>query len=81
MAGYHLNEIPKGEYGFISKVIEECHEYQDALEQDCKLMADLELADIYGALESIVLRRGLTMDDIIIMSDITKRAFRSGERK
>jgi hypothetical protein len=45
MAGYHLREIPRGEFGSYSKVEEEFYEFIDALEQDCHLMALQELSD------------------------------------
>lgn len=47
--GYHLKEIPKGEFGEFSKVLEENFEYEDAMNQGCFLMALLELSDLYGA--------------------------------
>lgn len=49
MAGYHLYEIPKGQMGQYSKVIEEFMEFQDALTQECSIMAILELADLIGS--------------------------------
>lgn len=78
---YHIADIKKGKLGKISKVIEEVEEYKDAKKQKCELMAKLELSDIYGALEAVAESHGLTMKDLKIMSDITKRAFRSGHRK
>ncbi len=50
---YHLKKIKKGEIGKISKVQEEVLEYMDAEKQKCKIMQELELADIYGALEAV----------------------------
>lgn len=78
---YHLKKIKKGELGKISKVQEEVDEYKDALKQKCKIMAELELADIYGALESVAESHNLTMKDLKKMSNLTKRAFKSGDRK
>lgn len=78
---YHIADIKKGKLGKISKVIEEVEEYKDAKKQKCELMAKLELSDIYGALEAVAESHGLTMKDLKSMSDITKRAFRSGHRK
>jgi hypothetical protein len=49
MAGYHLYEIPKGQMGQYSKVTEEFMEFQDALTQECSIMAILELADLVGS--------------------------------
>ena len=78
--GYHLHTITKGELGTISKVKEEIEEFEDALAQDCKLMAMVELSDIYGALEALAETYNLTMQDLAVFSDITKRAFINGVR-
>ena len=43
-------------------------------------MQELELADIYGALEAVAHSHGLKMKDLKKMSKITKRAFKSGVR-
>jgi hypothetical protein len=79
--GYHKRKIQKGELGKISKIIEEIEELEDAEEQNCKIMAQVELADIYGALEEYAKTYNLTMDDLKSMSDITKRAFNDGSRR
>ena len=52
----------------------------DAKKQKCKIMQELELADIYGALEALAVSHGLKMKDLKKMSHITKRAFKSGCR-
>ncbi len=78
MAGYHVRKIKKGVLGEISKVREELEEYEDAIEQGIHIMADCELADLYGALEAVADCRGYTMDDLAAMSDATKRAFKDG---
>ena len=51
--GYHRTKIKKGTLGKISKVQEEIEEYKDAIKQKCEIMAIVELADIYGALEAV----------------------------
>lgn len=79
--GYHLYSIPKGKLGDISKIKEEIEEYEDALNQDCKIMAMVELSDIYGALESLAENYKLSMQDLATFSNITKRAFINGVRK
>ena len=79
--GYHLHNIPKGKLGDISKVKEEIEEYEDALTQGCKIMAMVELSDIYGALESLAESYNLSMQDLATFSNITKRAFTNGVRK
>lgn len=79
--GYHLKKIKKGKLGEISKVQEELHEYEDAMEQGCKIMAVVELSDLYGALEAVAKNHNLTMADLAKMASITSRAFESGHRK
>ena len=82
MAGYHLKEIEKGEYGQFSKVQEEFNELLDAREQKSSIMELVELSDLYGAIESYIENKyNIGMDELEKMSDITKRAFRSGHRK
>lgn len=44
--GYHLQSIPKGEVGCISKITEECLELSDAAVQGCKILVLCELADL-----------------------------------
>jgi hypothetical protein len=78
--GYHIKDIKKGKIGTADKVREELLEFEDALEQKSKIMAQVELADVYGALESLAEENGLTMKDLKIFSDITKRAFNNGFR-
>jgi len=82
--GYHLQNIPKGLYGDLSKVREEFHELADAYEQNSRIMVLHELSDLYGAIEAFLdneFEGKINMDDVKQMSDITKRAFASGERK
>ena len=78
--GYHKNIIAKGTYGSASKVREELEEYEDAMEQKCEIMAQVELADLYGALEALAWSHGLDMNDLRIMSKITSNAFKDGTR-
>lgn len=79
--GYHLSEFPKGELGEISKIEEELNELKDAENQNSKIMISIELSDLYGALEEYCIKQGLTMEDLKIFSNITKRAFKNGCRK
>lgn len=79
--GYHLRKIEKRQVGTIEKILEEVEEYQDAMEQGCKVMALVELCDIYGALELVAEKHDLTMDDLKSMAKITRRAFEDGSRK
>lgn len=82
MAGYHLIDIEKQPYGSIEKIQEEVYELFDAVEQDCRLMQLVELSDIVGAVEGVLEAQfpGMTLQDLITMSDLTKRAFRTGGR-
>lgn len=79
--GYHFQQIPKGTVGHFSKIKEKLAELEDAIDQDCRIMAEVELADLYGAIEAFAKDHyGLDMMDLQKMSDITKRAFRNGHR-
>jgi len=82
--GYHLTDIPKGEYGQLSKVIEEALELKDAMEQGQKIMCLVELSDILGAIEGYLEKHygdTVTVTDLFNMSNATKRAFETGQRK
>ena len=78
--GYHKREIKKGKLGTVSKIREELEELEDALDQGNRIMALCELSDLYGAIEALTSNMGMTMEDLSIMSDATKRAFRTGRR-
>jgi hypothetical protein len=80
--GYHVREIPRGNFGHPSKIKEETEEFFDALEQGSSIMALIELSDLYGAIRGYLEQHhpGMTMDDLRLMSDITKRAFLNGHR-
>lgn len=82
MAGYHINDIPRGTYGHLSKIKEEIVEIEDSVAQGCVIMELVELSDLYGAIEGYLAKNHptVTMDDLKIMSGITKRAFQSGAR-
>jgi hypothetical protein len=79
---YHLRDIPKGVLGELSKVYEEIEEVKDSDEQGAKVMVLLELCDVIGAIESYLEKhhKSITLTDLIVMSDVTKRAFKSGVR-
>lgn len=82
--GYHIAKIPKGEYGEFSKIEEEFLELKDALNQNNKLMALIELSDLLGAMKAFLLREygsKIKLKDLKTMSKATKRAFKTGERK
>ena len=71
---YHLSEINKGTIGESSKIQEELDELNDVIKQNCKIMILLELSDILGAVEEVAKKYNCSLNDLIIMSDITKRA-------
>lgn len=80
MAGYHTVEIAKGVLGQSSKIQEELDELQDAERQNVKILIHCELADLYGALRARAEACGLTMEDLRAMVDLTKEAFKIGQR-
>lgn len=84
MAGYHVDDIPRGQYGELSKVIEEALELKDAMEQGQKLMCLIELSDILGAIEGYLEKHyegKITITDLFNMANATRSAFESGYRK
>ena len=80
MSGYHVTDIQKGKLGTISKIQEELDELKDAENQGSKIMTMVELSDLYGAIEEYCTQQNITMEDLKIFSDITKRAFKNGRR-
>lgn len=78
--GYHIKEIQKGSLGEVSKIQEEFQEFLDAHEQSCVVMEFVELSDLLGAIEAYLLNYNLKLEDLIIMKNITKRAFLNGRR-
>ena len=71
---WHKKEIKKGIYGELSKVEEELAEAKDALEQNNTLMYLIELSDIVGAVEGIIEKHGLSLEEIITFSDKVKES-------
>lgn len=82
LPGYHLVDIPKGVLGESSKIAEELAELQDAEGQGDRIMALVELADLYGAVELYLAKQypGMSMDDLKKFSATTRRAFQNGRR-
>ena len=60
---YHVTEITKGIIGEWSKVIEEIEEYRDALLQECKIMAIIELSDLYGAIDAYLYNENTNFEE------------------
>lgn len=82
MAGYHLKEIAKGEVGELSKIYEEVEEIKDAEEQGVDIMLLVELSDLIGAIDLYLKKHhsSITVYDLIDMSEVTQRAFKTGGR-
>ena len=81
MSGYHKAKIAKGVLGEVSKIEEEFLEFQDALNQGSKIMALVELSDMIGAIKAYLKKDyNLTLDDLMIMDNLTRRAFEAGHR-
>lgn len=81
--GYHIKKIEKGVIGTSSKILEEVYELMDSEEQECKVMALVELSDLIGAIELYLennFQGQLSLEDLIKMSRITQRAFKMGAR-
>ena len=79
--GYHNVPIIKGTLGKLSKILEEVDELVDAESQDNKLLVINELSDLAGAIRHYAESKGVTLDDLIKMNNVTERAFKSGRRK
>lgn len=81
--GYHLSHIPKGQIGESSKLLEEILELQDAEKQGCRIMALVELSDLYGAMVLYLEKyySDISMEDLRKMSEITQRVFINGHRQ
>ena len=80
--GYHLRHIEKGTLGDADKIREEVEEFLDAVQQDVKIMALVELSDLMGAIKAYLYKHhpGVTFDDLHAMRRVTERAFRNGRR-
>lgn len=79
--GYHKYTIPKGELGEFSKIIEEFEELEDAVDQKVKVLIICELCDLIGAIEAFSTKHfNLTLEDLMKMKDLTKKAFEEGKR-
>lgn len=82
MTGYHIATIEKRRYGSLGKILEETEELTDAHRQGSNVMVLVELSDLYGAIEGFLQENypQMKMSDLAKFSEITKRAFESGER-
>lgn len=79
--GYHIKKINKGVLGERSKIVEEYNEWVDSCEQHCKIMELVELSDLLGAIDAYINNSyNMNLNDLIMMKDITERAFKNGRR-
>lgn len=80
--GYHMTKIPKGDFGQVSKIIEEALELEDAEKQNNAILCLCELSDLYGAFIGYLENKfpQFKLIDIQKMSEATNRAFLSGQR-
>ena len=80
--GYHLIPVRRGELGELSKIQEELDELADATAQGSRVLMAVELADLVGALELFIEKHvpGMTLQDAVAFSKITRRAFENGTR-
>jgi len=79
---YHSKLIPVGKVGEISKIEEEIAELKDAVNQNNKVMALVELSDICGSIICYLEKHfpDISIEDLIIMSKCTISAFKDGTR-
>lgn len=79
---YHTVHIPKGVYGEHTKILEEVLEFEDALKQGNPILVLCELADLVGAIGGYVEKHhNITLEDIIKMTKLNRKAFEDGHRK
>lgn len=80
MSGYHVTAIKKS--GILSpyKLVEESIEFVDALASGNRIMAMVELSDLYGMVKQMGNRLNVTIEDIDAMSKATTDAFASKSR-
>lgn len=79
--GYHKNIIPEGKFGEFSKIKEEFLEAEDAFENNNPIMLLQELSDLIGAIEGFAKNYNISLNELIIMKNITEKVFLDGTRK
>lgn len=79
--GYHKIEITKGTLGDFSKITEEYEELSDAVGQRSPVLELVEMSDLIGAIEAYAAKYNVTLQDLIHMKELTKKAFNDGSRK
>ena len=78
--GYHKIDIMKHSYTSPFKLIEESLEFVDAIAQGNRIMASVELSDLFGAIKRQARLLNLTIDDLDKMSSTTERVFENKRR-
>lgn len=79
--GYHSRAIPRAHPGTADKLLEEVHEYIDAIRSGNTIMAGVEMADIILNIQRLCEHGPYTFEEVLQMASVTKRAFDSGARK
>lgn len=82
--GYHTINIAKGTYGTYSKIHEEFHEFADAVLQENKILALVELTDLIGSIIGYLDKEynsHINIQDLVKMAELTNSTFESGYRK
>lgn len=77
---YHKLPINKHAVGSPHKIHEEFLEYLDAVATGNKIMAVQELSDLYGCIETEIQKYDMSVEDLKVMSDLTKEVFSKGAR-
>lgn len=74
--GFHKRNIPKGEYGKLSKVREELEEAEDAEEQGINLLLLFELSDMIGAIGGVAESLGWDLDDLVAFAKLRSKVIK-----
>lgn len=77
--GYHLTPIFKSSC-IEDKILEEAREFEDAILQNNKVMALVELSDLFLAIQQNAEKLNISLDEIKQMALATNRAFKNKRR-
>lgn len=80
MSGYHDVDIAKHHYSSPFKILEEFYEFLDAIASKNKIMAGVELSDLYGAVLHQASLLGCSQEDLHKMYNKTKSVFENNHR-
>ena len=78
--GYHKIDIMKHSYTSPFKLVEESLEFVDAIAQGNRIMASVELSDLFGAIKRQARLLNLTIEDLDKMSSTTERVLENKRR-